>query len=274
MAYAVYISFTDWRIGSVSFIGLKNYTRMATDRYFWQSLGVTFKYTAGAVPSSLVLGFLLALLLNQKIRALAFFRTLYYLPSVISGVAVAVLWSWLFNSQFGLINYILTKVGLPPIGWLTNPKVAIWSLVIVQLWKVGSTMVIYLAGLQGIPTELYEAASIDGANALSRLLHVTIPLMTPVILFNLVMAIISSFQAFVNAYVLTYGGPLRSTMLYMLYLYETAWGASYVTGGTMNIGYAAALAWVLFFIILAFTLLVLRSSPMWVYYESLEGEKR
>jgi multiple sugar transport system permease protein len=272
MGYAIYISMTNWRIEGGEWIGLTNYIRIASDPFFWKSLEVTVIYSLGSVPTSLVLGLAVALLLNQKIKAMALFRTVYYLPSVVSGVAVGLLWSWLFNTQFGVLNFILTSVGLPRVGWLTDPRWALPSLMVVHLWGIGGGMVIYLAGLQGIPTELYEAADIDGANGRSKFLNVTLPMISPVLLFNLVMGIIGSFQAFTNAYVLTGGGPKNATLVYMLYLYHQAWGGYFQ--GNMKMGYAAALAWILFFIILVLTLAVLRSSPMWVYYESLGGKRR
>lgn len=272
MIYAIYISLTNWKVTGGDFVGLANYGLLLQDPYFWTSIRVTVLYSIGAVPGGMILGLLVAMLLNQKIKLMAFFRTMYYLPAVVSGVAVAIVFGWVFNTEYGVFNFLLNKLGLPSVGWLTDPRWALVSLVIISLWSVGGTMVIYLAGLQSIPTDLFEAAAIDGANGWNRFLYVTIPMMSPVLLFTLVMGVIGSFQAFTNAYVLTNGGPLNSTLLYMLYLYHNAWGSGYA--GDLQMGYAAAQAWVLFLLILVITLLIFRSTPYWVYYETEVQGKR
>jgi multiple sugar transport system permease protein len=247
------------------FIGLDNYLKLFTaDPKFWHSLGVTVTYAVFAVPLNLVFGFALAFLLNQKVPWVAFWRTMFYMPSVTSGVAVALLWGMIFNPRFGILNWALGLAGIDGPGWLASPDWALPALILMSLWSVGGGMIIYLAGLQGIPTALYEAARIDGASAWRELIHITIPLMTPVIFYNLVIGIIGTFQYFTEAYVLTRGGPAESTMFYNLYLYNNAF--SY-----LDMGYASALAWVLFMIVLALTILVFRSSAAWVYYE---GELR
>jgi multiple sugar transport system permease protein len=199
--------------------------------------------------------------MNQKLRGIALWRTVYYLPAVISGVAVAVLWRWILNPEFGLLNVLLQYIGIAGPNWLQDTRTALASLVMISLWAVGGNMVIYLSGLQGIPTELYEAAEIDGATSWHRFLHITIPMLSPVIFFNVVMGLIGAFQWFTEPYIMTRGGPEQTTLAYMLNLYNNAFQF-------FKMGYASALAWVLFMIVLLLTALVFRSSPMWVHYEA------
>ncbi|MBX6772737.1 MAG: sugar ABC transporter permease [Chloroflexi bacterium] len=261
LAASLYLGFTDYDLGEIHFIGLRNYTTMLSeDPLFWQSLKVTFIYTIFSVPLGLAAGFLVALLLNQRVRLLSVFRTIYYLPALVGGVAASMVWLWLFSRDFGLVNFFLSLVGIRGPSWLGSPTWVMPAFIIMSLWGVGGPMLIYLAGLQGIPSELYDAAKVDGAGPFGRLWHVTIPMMTPVIFFNLVMGIIGTFQVFTQAYVMTSGGPDNATLFYVLYLYQNGWQY-------FKMGYASALAWVLFLIILAFTALVFRSSPVWVYYE-------
>ncbi len=233
---------------------------LVTDPLILQSLKVTGIWVFGGLPLRLLVAFFFAMLLNQHLPGSGIFRTIYYLPSVVSGVAVALVWMWLLQPQFGILNYFLHLIGLPGPRWLASPTWALPGFIVMSLWSTGATMVIFLAGLQGIPLELYEAAEIDGAGRLRQFLSVTVPLMTPVILFNLVIGIINSFQVFTQAFVMTNGGPANATLFYMLYLYRVAFQYS-------QMGYASAMAWVLFLIILALTLLVFRSSGRWVYYE-------
>jgi multiple sugar transport system permease protein len=199
-------------------------------------------------------------LLNQKVRWVAVWRTIFYLPAVVSGAAVAVLWSWILNPEFGVVNLVLRAAGFTGPNWLNDPRTALLSLVVVSLWGVGSSVVIYLAGLQGIPTDLYDAATVDGANAWQRFFHITLPMLSPVIFFNLVIGLIGAFQFFTEPFVMTEGGPENSTLTYILYLYRNAFDY-------LRMGYASALAWVFFVLILLLTLAVFRSSPMWVHYE-------
>ncbi len=273
MVVSLVFSFADYQIGKqIDFIGLKNFIELFFKDYrFWLSLRVTLTYAVAAIPMGLVAGLLLALLLNTKVPGIAIWRTLYYTPSVVSGVAVAVLWSYLFNPRFGIINWLIglvlnflniTGVQLP--GWLSSPVWALPALIIMSLWGVGGGMIIYLAGLQGIPTALYEAAEIDGANKFQSFFKITLPLITPVLFYNLVTGIIGTFQIFTTVYVMTAGGPAESTLFYNLYLYNNAFRYH-------RMGYASALAWVLFLLVLVLTLLVFRSSAIWVYYE---GELR
>lgn len=266
---SLYYSFTDYNIiDPPVWIGIKNYSRLLLeDDLFWHSLKRTFYFASLALPLGLMVGLFLAILLNQEIPGVNLWRTVYFLPSVVAGVAVALLWVRIFNPRVGIINPMLVKIGIAnPPGWLSDPQWAIPSLVIMSLWGVGGSMIIYLAGLQGIPTSLYEAAKIDGAGTLSRFRHVTLPLMTPVIFYNLVMGLIGSFQYFTEVYVATsgVGGPMRSTLVYNLYLYQNAFKY-------FDMGYASAMAWILLLITLGATLLVFRSSPFWVFYE---GELR
>jgi multiple sugar transport system permease protein len=236
------------------------------DPLFWKSLANTAFYAFLSVPLTTLAALGLALLLNRPLRGITLFRTVFYLPSILSGVATAFVWMWLFNPSFGMVNLAirhvgeLLHVGLPEPGWLMEEAWAKPVFIIMSLWGVGNAMLIYLAGLQGMPTHLYEAAELDGATAWAQFRHVTLPALTPTIFFNLVMSIIGSFQIFTSAYVMTNGGPNNATLFYVLYLYRKAFEQ-------FQMGYASALAWILFLIVLAMTLLVIRSSSLWVYYE-------
>lgn len=256
------LSLTRWdMLSPPAPIGLRNYVRMLEDRLFWQSLGVTVRYTLMYVPSELIGGLLLALLMNQvSVRGIRAIRTIYYMPSVLSGVAFVVVWMWLFHPEAGLINATLATLGIRGPRWLADPNTALTALWLMSLWGLGRAAVIYLAGLRGIPRELYEAAAMDGAGAGQAFRHVTLPMLTPTIFFNLVLSIIATFQTFTSAFVATNGGPLDSTLFFVLYLYRKAFQ-------DFQMGYASALAWVLFLIILGLTLLVVRSGQWWVYYE-------
>ena len=256
------LSFTDYElIVAPVWVGFKNYRTLLTeDRLFGLALYNTAYYTVFSVPLGIIVAFLLGMLLNVQLPGMKIYRTVFYLPTVTSGVAVAILWIWLFNPQFGLINYILRSVGLPAPGWLVDPDWSKPAFILMSLWGVGGTAVIFLAGLQGVPRSLYEAAEIDGANSWQRFWHVTIPMMSSVIFFNSVMGVIGSFQVFTSAYVMTRGGPQDSTLFYVLYLFKKGFGM-------LQMGYAAALAWILFIIILLLTLLQLRLADRWVYYE-------
>lgn len=241
--------------------GAENYINLFQDDLFYQALKVTSYYALGSVVLSIAVSVFVAIVLNRNIHGVSFFRTIFYLPSVISGVAVSLLWLWLFNPDFGLINFLLWKLfRIDGPGWIYEAKWVIPSLIFMSLWGIGGGIVIYLASLQGIPTDLYEAAEIDGAGTLRRIVSITLPLMTPVIFFNLLMGIIGSFQVFTQAYVMTQGGPGYASMFYVLYLYRYAFKY-------YQMGYASALAWVLFLILLLLTTLVFRTSERWVYYE-------
>lgn len=258
---SLYYSFTRYAILTPArWVGTENYVTLFTkDDLFWKSLWNTVYYTLMYVPTGLVISFILALALNVKVRGMSVYRTIYFLPTLVPSVALAILWLWLFNAQYGIFNTFLHLLGLPGLGWIADPRTAMPSLVIMGAWTVGGTVVIFLAGLQDVPVQLYEAAEIDGAGTLQKVFHVTIPILTPVILFNLLTGIIGSFQTFTQAYIMTNGGPANATLFYVLYLYRN--GFQYV-----KMGYASALAWVLFVIILICTLAVLRTSRGWVYY--------
>lgn len=261
IAVAIYLSFTDWRGGGdPEWIGLDNYVQILTnDPLFWQSMKVTAIFVVLYVPLSLVVGLGVAMLMNHKMMGIGIFRTIYYLPSVLSGVAVTVLWGFIFHRDFGIANALLALVGIPPIPWLTSATWVIPAIVIMQLWAVGSSIIIYLGGLQGIPTEYYEAASLDGAGWWSTFRAVTLPMMTPVILLQLVMGLIGTFQIFTQAFVMTKGGPDYGSYFMSLYIYDAAFVE-------LRIGYACALAMILFAIILLITALVYGTSRRWVFY--------
>jgi multiple sugar transport system permease protein len=257
------LSLTDYAvIVPPTWAGLTNYQKMLfDDELVWQALKVTTLYSVGAIPLQVITAFLLALLLNLPIRGVSLYRTVYYLPSVISGVPVALLFMWLLNPDFGVVNNFLRLVGVQdPPQWLFSETWVIPSLILLSLWGIGGGMIIYLAGLQSIPQHLYEAAEIDGAGWWAKLLHVTIPMVSPVIFFDVVMSVIGAYQIFTPVYVMTQGGPANSSLVFVLYLYNNAFKF-------FKMGYASALAWLLFFIILVLTLLVVRSSAAWVYYE-------
>ncbi|MFA7119457.1 MAG: sugar ABC transporter permease [Sphaerochaetaceae bacterium] len=254
-------SFTSFSIlGSPEFIGLENYRKIfTTDPDFLQSLAVTFRYVVMAVPVKLLFALLVALILNQEIKGIGLFRTLYYLPSILGGsVAISVLWKFLFMKD-GIVNRFLSLLHLVPLDWLGNPRLSIWTIGLVTVWQFGSSMILFLAGLKQIPKVLYEAARIDGAGSMRIFWKITLPELTPILLFNLVMQTINAFQDFTPAFIITQGGPMKSTYLYGLMLYNQ--GFKY-----FKMGYASALSWVLFIIILFFTGLSLKSSSSWVHY--------
>lgn len=264
---SILLGFTNWNgVGFPRFIGLANYVSLFTrDALFWKSLKITAIFAGLYLPLSLVLGFGLALLMNQRLPGMGLFRTLYYVPSVLSGVAVAVLWGFIFNKNYGVINFLLRYVGIAPIGWLESGFWVIPSFVMMQLWGIGGTMLIYLAGIQSIPTELYDASLVDGAGWWRRLFGVTLPMTSPTILFNLILGLIGTFQVFTQAYVMTNGGPNYDSYFYALNIYETAFGE-------LRLGYASAMASILFLIIAVVSALVFRWSKSWVYYAGRREE--
>lgn len=263
MLASVYASMTQWTgIQPPEWIGLRNYERMFTnDPLFWQSLKVTLGFVAISLPLKLVLGLGLALLLNLKVPGMNFYRTVFYIPAVISGVAVSLMWMWLLQPDTGVVNTLLYFAGIQGPNWFWDPNWALPSVAMMSVWKVGGSAVIYLAGLQNIPAHLYEAAAIDGASGWSRFWKITLPLLTPTLFFQLVIEMIDSFKVFTEAYVITNGGPLKATYFYLLYFYEEAFR-------NFNLGYASALAIVLTVIILLATVFVNYTSKRWVYYES------
>jgi multiple sugar transport system permease protein len=259
---SLYYSFCSYdAIRPPSWVGLENYRRLFTeDDLFWKALWNTLYMVIFGLPVSLVAALGIALLLNQRRRGMAFYRTLYYLPSITPVIATSILWLWLLNPQIGLINVLLGHLGVDhPPGWLTDPAWAKPALILMGLWGAGGGMVIYLASLQDVPQSLYEAAELDGASAFARFRHVTLPMISPVILFNLIMGLIGSFQYFTQAYVMTSGGPQDATQFYALHLFNRAFL-------DFQMGYASAMAWILFVITLLCTVVVLKSSARWVYY--------
>jgi multiple sugar transport system permease protein len=258
------LAFCSWDlIQPAKFVGFDNFVKMfTTDARFWRSLGNTFYYTLFAVPAGIVGSILVALLMNQKWKSVRLLRTIYYLPSVTAGVASSIIWMWLLNPDFGLINYGLSMIGIKGPLWMADENWSKPALVIMSLWGVGGSMIIYLAGLQGIPRQLYEAAEIDGAGMFHKFWYVTLPMLTPVIFFNLIMSIVWSFQVFTQVYVMTggQGGPADSTLVLVLYIYQHAFKFH-------NMGYASALAWVLFIIIMFFTMIQFKFAGGWVHYE-------
>lgn len=261
MVASALISFMNWEILTPpKWVGVANYRQMVADSIFWLALYNTAYYTLLGVPLYLLASLLMALLLNLPLRGIPVYRTLFFLPSLTPAVANALLWVWIFSPDFGLANYFLRSVGLPPQKWLFDVNLAKPSLILMGLWGIGSQMVIFLAGLQGIPQALYEAASIDGANSWRRFWSITLPMLSPTIFFNLVIGIIGSFQVFTTAYIATQGGPQNATLFYVLYLWRN--GFDY-----FKMGYASALAWVLLVIVLLLTLLQFRLARRLVYYE-------
>jgi multiple sugar transport system permease protein len=264
---SLYLSFTDYTIlAKPNWIGLYNYIKLFTwDRLFVQSITNTVYYVVFEVPLSLFLSFVMALLLNTKVRGMTIFRTMFYLPSVVPTVASVAVWMWMFTPRVGLVNVLLKGVGIGPPNWLSSTTWSKPALILISLWGVGGNMVTFLAGLQGIPEALYEAAEIDGAGSLRKLYHVTIPLMTPTIFYNLVISLIRSFQVFTVAYIATGGGPLNSTRFYLLKLYRHAFSS-------LEMGYASAMAWLLFIVVLVLTILVFATGRRWVFYQA-EGPR-
>ena len=263
---SLYLSFTDYQLmQGARFTGLENYIDLFTrDRTFTRSFNVTMAYVLLTVPLKLAFALFIAVILNSKLKAIGLFRTAYYVPSILGGsIAVAVLWRYMF-AETGLVNMVLTGLGLEAVNWFGNPGTALFTITLLRLWQFGSAMVIFLAALQGIDKSLYEAAAIDGAKKWRTFVSITLPLLTPVIFFNLIMQMVQAFQEFNGPYVITNGGPQKSTYLLPLYIYEMAFKK-------FNMGYASAIAWVLFAIIMVLTLVAFWSSKHWVYYA---GDKR
>ncbi len=262
---AIYYSFTKYSVlQSPEWIGLGNYHEMFfVDELFWKAVYNTLYFALFSVPLSLMLALALALLLNYRVPGIAFFRTTFFLPSIVPVVAASVVWAWMLHPEYGLINDMLAKVGLPGPPWLTSEVWSKPSFILMSLWGIGPTAIIFLAGLQDIPQHLYEAAEIDGANLFQRARHVTLPLVTPTIFFNLVIGVIGALQIFTQVYVISEGGPLWSTLFFVFYLYRQ--GFQY-----FNMGYASALALILFAITLVFTAILMVSSRRWVYYEGAQ----
>jgi len=269
MASALVYSFCDYSVLLPPVgVGLDNYADLLADALFWKSLGNTVYYAAGAVGLGLLTSLVLALLLNCRVRGQALYRTIFFLPSLVPIVAASILWMWMYKGQGGIINTVLESLGIDGPAWLGNPAYAKPALILMAVWASGHAMVIFLAGLQDVPVQLHEAAYVDGATWWHRLVHITLPMITPVIYFNLIMGIIASLQVFTQAFIMTGGapgagapgGPERSLLFYVLRLHNVAFQ-------DLRMGYACAMAWILFVIILALTLLMHRLSKRWVTYE-------
>ena len=266
---SLYYSFCDYRVlQPPHWVGLRNYIELFTDKDYFRASLVNTAFMFIELPIGLAMGLAIALLLNQKLKGMAVFRTLYYIPSVVPTVAASILWLWLLNPDYGLVNKSLAAIHLPITGWLTDRVWAKPAFILMDLWSVGGSMIIYLAALQGVPQHLYEAADLDGATGWEKLRHVTLPSISPVIFFNLILGVIGTFQYFTQALIMTsstgtVGGPANATLFYAVYLYQNAF--TY-----FRMGYACAMAWVLFVLTLGASIIVFRSSAKWVYYE---GEK-
>jgi multiple sugar transport system permease protein len=263
MATSLYLSFTNYNlIQSPGWIGLDNFTRMWHDDRLWNSLRVTFTYVIVSVPLQLVFALAVAMLLDRGMRGMAFYRSVFYLPSLLgSSVAVAILWRQVFGTA-GLVNQVLGWFGIHGPGWVSSPSTALWTIVLLHVWTFGAPMLIFLAGLRQIPAMYYEAAAMDGAGRLHRFRHITLPLLSPIIFFNLVLQLIGSFQSFTQAYIVSggTGGPTDSTMFYTMYLYQKGFTQ-------LQMGYASAMAWVLVLIVGAFTALNFLAARWWVFYD-------
>ena len=274
MLSSFYLSFTSWDIvHSPKWVGFDNFRNLfTTDPDYIQGIKVTLTYAAMSLPLSLGFSFVLAMLMSANIRGVSLYRAIYYLPSLLAGFTAAAIWIWIFDIDHGVLNQALSLVGLPKVSWLTDPNWVLPSFVLMGLWGVGNTVLIFLAGIKGIPQPLYEAAALDGAGYWGRLRHVTIPMLTPTIFYNLLTGLIAVFQYFDQSYVMTNGGPpllqgnsiVGASRFYMLKLYNDAFGSS-------NFGYASAQACILFVFILALTLVVVKTASSWVYYEGSTG---
>lgn len=260
---SLYLAFTDYNLTSApQWIGTQNFERMFfNDVRYWKSVKATFFYVFTAVPARLVFALAVAMLLNNSRRGISFYRAAYYAPSIIGGsVAVALMWRRIFASD-GLFNAALAFLGIPAeAAWIGRPETAIWTLILLAIWQFGSPMLIFLAGLRQIPEALYESAAIDGATAWRKFIYITIPMLSPVIFFNLIMQLISGFLVFTQALIITNGGPLDTTLFYALYLYQRAFV-------TFQMGYGTAMAWVLLLIVAIFTAITFKTSSSWVFYE-------
>ena len=262
IVYSFYLMFTDMNLTGVGkFIGLENLKYAFTDDpLFIKAFINTLKYVGMFVPSSIILAFFVALLLSKKVKGLGFFRTAFYIPYITSGVAVTILWGWIYQKDYGIINYVLSLFGIKGVNWLGDKNIAMISIVILSLWTIGNNIIIMLAGIQDIPQSYYESAQIDGAGAIRQIFSITLPLCTPTIYFNLIVTIIAAFQVFQQPLILTNGGPLNSTYTAAIHMYNNG----FLYG---KMGYASMMAWSLFVVIMVITLVVISTSKYWVFYD-------
>lgn len=261
-----YLSFTDYDLLSAPvWTGLQNIQSLLKDREFHKALGVTGKYVIFVVPMKLAFSLFVAFILNMNLKGINFFRTAYYIPSILgSNVAIAILWKFLFSTD-GLINQVLGVINIAPVSWFGQATPAMFTIVLLRVWEFGSTMVIFLAALKEVPGELYEAAAVDGSGKIRNFFNITVPIITPVIFFNFIMQLIHAFQEFNAPYLVTSGGPMKGTYLLPMLIYDN-------TFKYYNMGYASAMSWILFLIIMVFTLITFRSSKYWVFYNDNGGE--
>ena len=262
IVYSFYLMFTDMNLTGVGkFIGLENLKYAFTDDpLFIKAFINTLKYVVMFVPSIIILAFFVALLLSKKVKGLGFFRTAFYIPYITSGVAVTILWGWIYQKDYGIINYVLSLFGIKGVNWLGDKNIAMISIVILSLWTIGNNIIIMLAGIQDIPQSYYESAQIDGAGAIRQIFSITLPLCTPTIYFNLIVTIIAAFQVFQQPLILTNGGPLNSTYTAAIHMYNNG----FLYG---KMGYASMMAWSLFVVIMVITLVVISTSKYWVFYD-------
>lgn len=265
LIYSLFVSFTNYSfLAKPKIVGLENYITMFTkDPLIWKSLAITLVYAVLSVPSQLIVGFLIALLLNSKVKGIPFFRAIFYLPTLIVVVATSLLWRQILDSDFGILNYLLSNLGFERVRWLASTPTIIASLIIIHLWGCGKSMIINLAGMQSIPTQLYEAATVDGCGKVRQIFSIMLPMMSPTIFLNLITGIISAFKTFTMVQVLTDGGPDNASLFYMLYLYKNAFQ-------NYKMGYASAMSWFLFLLVALLTLLVFKTSGSWVHYDGGE----
>lgn len=272
LVFSFIMSLFDWPVTSdPTFVGFGNYIKMFTDDpQFYKSITITFKFALVFVPLNLFIALALALLITQSIKGIKIFRTIFYLPTVVSGVAISIIWGWIFNSEYGILNYLLSFIGIEGPKWLIDPKWAIITIVIASAWGVGTMMLIFYTDIKSIPKDIYEAAAIDGAGPLRQFFYITIPSITPTILFNVITSVIGALQQLTLVLLLTGGGPLKSTYFYGLFVYNNAFKHH-------KLGYASANAWFMFIVILLLTLLIFKTSSTWVFYENevkKEGGKK
>jgi|PlaIllAssembly_1097288.scaffolds.fasta_scaffold51812_2 ABC-type sugar transport system permease subunit len=259
--FSFYLSFHSWNMfsGDTTFVGLENYSRMIQDAEFWQVLGNTAVYTFGTIPINMALSLWVAYLLNKKLKGKKFLRTAFFAPVIISPVAAAVIWRWMYDPNFGLVNYLISFLGIGSINWLNEPTAAMFALIIMGVWKTfGINMILFSAGLQGIPDNYYEAAELDGAGKWAKFYHITIPMLAPTTFFIMIMSMISSFQVFDIVYVLTSGGPMGSTKVLVFYVYEYAFKF-------FEMGYASAISYFLFAVLFILTMLQVKYMKSKVY---------
>lgn len=263
LVFSLIMSFYNWPvIGKPKFVLFDNYITMFTkDTQFFSSLGITLKFAAIFVPLNLILALILAILITQPVKGVKAFRTIFYIPTVVSGVAISIIWGWILNSEYGILNYILSLIGITGPKWLTDPQWAIIAIVIASAWGVGTMMLIFYTAISSIPKDMYEAAYLDGASAVRSFFTITLPMITPTLLFNVITSTITALQQLTLALLLTSGGPMKSTYFYGLYVYNNAFKH-------FKLGYASANAWFMFIVILLLTAVIFKTSPMWVFYEN------